>query len=415
MPAAPTAPPVSTPSKVEIPVTQPGPAPSPGESSNFDAEFSELDSLDDKPQPKAPAKPEPPKQPEKPKVEPPKVEAPKAPEKPQETEPKTIPELRKGYEAKKREIRDTWEPKVKALESEIATLKATAGNGHTDELKSLTEKVQTYEKRVAELEGTIKFVDYRKSDEFKKKYEAPYNEAWASAIGELDELTVKVRTGTDELGEPTYGERKASPNDLLTLSNLPLGEARKLAKEMFGDNADDMMAHRRKIRELSDAQNKALTEAQKAAEEAAKTRDTQSQEMSKQTVQLWTQANKTLAEKYPKWFGPVEGDEEGNTLLQKGFALADRMFAPTKETAPKTTQESVALHALIRNKVANHDRLAFQVKKLTKELEEARTELKGYQESEPGGRAGTPGGSGVLSAADQRAADDAEIEALNTD
>lgn len=412
MPAAPAAPPVST------PVTNPGPAPSPKETTSFDADFAELDSLDDKAPPKAPPKPvEAPKQTEKPKVEAPKVEAPKEPEKPVEDdpEPKTIPDLRKGYNAKKKEIRDTWKPKVEALEHEIATLKATSGNGHSEELKTLSEKVQAYEKQIQDLQGTIKFVDYRKSDEFKKKYEAPYNEAWASAIGELDELTVKVRTGTDERGEPTYGERKASPNDLLTLSNLPLGEARKLAKEMFGDNADDMMAHRRKIRELSDAQNKALSEAQKSAEEAAKTRDTQSQEMSKQTVQLWTQANKTLAEKYPKWFGPVEGDEEGNTLLQKGFALADRMFAPTKETAPKTTQESVALHALIRNKVANHDRLALQVKKLTKELEEARTELKGYQESEPGGRAGNPGGSGVLSAADQRAQDDAEIEALNTD
>lgn len=413
MPAAPVAPPPAP--KAEIPVTQPGTA-SPKETSSFEAEFSELDALDDKPQsaPK-PKAPEAPKQPEKPKVEAPKVEAPKEPEKPvdDDPEPKTIPDLRKGYNAKKKEIRDTWKPKVEALEHEIATLKATSGNGHSEELKSLSEKVQAYEKQIQDLQGTIKFVDYRKSDEFKKKYEAPYNEAWASAIGELDELTVKVRTGTDELGEPTYGERKASPNDLLTLSNLPLGEARKLAKEMFGDNADDMMAHRRKIRELSDAQNKALSEAQKSAEEAAKTRDTQSQEMSKQTVQLWTQANKTLAEKYPKWFGPVEGDEEGNTLLQKGFATADRLFAPTPQTAPKTPQEAVALHALIRNKVANHDRLAMQVKKLTKELEDVRTELKGYQESEPSGRAGNPGGSGVLSAADQRAQDDAEIEALN--
>lgn len=412
MPAAPAAP---SPVK-EPPVTQSGPPPSEQETSRNQEEFAELDSLDDAPKPvKAPEKPkeqakvESPKAPEKPKVE-----APKVPEKPAEVEPKSIPEVRRAYDAKKKEIRDTWEPKVKALESELATLKSTSGNGAGEQVKSLTERLHALEKRNGELEGTIKFVDYRKSKDFTEKYEKPYNEAWASAIGELDELTVRVRTGVDDLGEAVYGERKATSNDMLTLANLPLGEARKLAKDMFGDNADDMMAHRRKIRELSDAQTKALSEAQKTALEADKAKTEQSQDMMKQTNQLWAAANKTLSEKYPKWFAPTEGDEEGNALLQKGFSTVDRMFNPTPETQPKTSQEAVALHALIRNKAANHDRLALGLRKATERITELETELKAFQDSEPKGGAAAPGSAGATNG-DWRTEADAELDALNTD
>lgn len=413
-PAAPPAP-----AKVEIPITQPGSI-SPQDSSSLESDFAELDSLDDRPQntPKPPAKaPEPAQKPSADKpVTAAKVEAPKAPEKPVEAqEPKTIPEVRRAYEAKKKEIRDTWEPKVKALESEIATLKASS-NGNPDQYKSLTEKAAAAEKRAQELENEIRFVNYRKSKEFTDKYEKPYQEAWAGAISELEELTVKVRTGTDDLGEPTYGERKASPNDLMTLSNLPLGEARKLAKEMFGDNADDIMAHRRKIRELSDAQNKALKDAETQAKEAEERNGQQSKAMLEQTGQLWQAANRTLAEKYPKWFAPQEGDDEGNTLLQKGFATVDRMFAPTPETQPKTPQEAVALHALIRNKAANHDRLALGLKKANARVAELEAELKAYQESEPKNTGAAPGSAGGAGGpADWRAQDEAEIDALNTD
>ena len=416
MPPAPAAPPPPAPPKVEIPVTQPGSV-SPQDSSSLESDFAELDSLDDRPKPAPKPTAKAPEPAQKPSAEKPvaaaKVEPPKAPEKPVEQEPKSIPEVRRAYEAKKKEIRDTWEPKVRALESELATLKAS-NNGNPDQYKTLTEKAAAAEKRAQELENEIRFVNYRKSKEFTDKYEKPYQEAWAGAISELEELTVKVRTGTDDLGEPTYGERKANPNDLMMLANLPLGEARKLAKEMFGDNADDIMAHRRKIRELSDAQNKALKDAETMAKEAEETRGQQSKAMLEQTGQLWQAANKTLAEKYPKWFAPTEGDEEGNNLLQKGFATVDRMFAPTPETQPKSPQEAVALHALIRNKAANHDRMALGLKKANARIAELETELKAYQESEPRNDGGVPGGS-AGGPADWRAQDEAEIDALNTD
>jgi len=413
MPAAPVAPPPA-PAK-EPPVTQPGPVTS-TDATSFEAEFGELEALDDKPKPVAkPAE----KAKETPKVETPKPtdkpksDTTKAPEKPAEVEPKTIPEVRRAYDAKKREIRETWEPKVKALESELATLKATAGNGHAEEFKSLTDKFTASQKRVEELEGEMRFVNYRKSKEFADKYEQPYNEAWGKAIAELEELSVRVRTGVDDVGEPTYGERKATSDDLLMLANLKLGEARKLAKEMFGDNADDMMAHRRKIRDLSDAQTKALAEAEKSAKDHDESKTLQSRQALEQTGKLWTAANKQLSEKYPKWFAPVEGDDEGNALLEKGFAAADRLFNQTPETAPKTPQEAVALHALLRNKAANHDRLALKNKQLSARVTELEEKLRAFEESEPpAGGGAAPGAAGGT---DWKGEADAEIDALNVD
>lgn len=410
--APPPTAPAAAPAKAEIPVTQPGSI-SPTDKTSFDAEFEELDALDDKPKPaaKPTAKVEAPKAPEKP-ADKPKTEPAKEPEKPAEV-PKTFKDLRAGYDNAIKEIKQTWKPKVEALEQEVANLKAgVSTNGHAaEEIKSWREKAEAAEKRAAELDSHLKFVDYKKSKEFTEKYERPYNEAWAKAISELNELTVKVRTGTDDVGEPVYGERKATANDMMTLANLPLGEARKAAKEMFGDNADDMMAHRRKIRELSDAQEKALTDAEKAAKETQDNQFNQTKAQAEEAGKLWSAANQTLAQKYPRWFAPADGDDEGNALLQKGFATVDRMFAPTPETAPKTPQEAVALHALIRNKAANHDRLALRVKKANARVAELESELEKFHASEPG--ADTTSAPGSAGGTDWRAEADAEIDSLN--
>ena len=89
------------------------------------------------------------------------------------------------------------------------------------------------------------------------------------------------------------------------------------------------------------------------------------------------------ADRFPKMFAPVEGDTEGNELLAKGFAAADRLFAPTKDSAFKTPEERIQFHALLRNKIANHDRLALRLKTMQAELAEAKESLAAYEKSEP--------------------------------
>jgi len=210
---------------------------------------------------------------------------------------------------------------------------------------------------------------------------------------------------------------------------LPLGEARAKAKEIFGEAADDVMAHRRVIRELSEAQTKALDDAKTNASEHEKRlvaqREIQHQEISKQ----WEEANKSLAEKYPKWFAETEGDTEGNELLRKGFSLADLHFLTEKNLKPEQIEmlpprfrdaikanggelpikERVALDALLRHKIASHSRLARNLKTANTRIAELEKSLADYEKSEPTGR---PGG-GKAGEVDPISEADAELDALD--
>ena len=106
---------------------------------------------------------------------------------------------------------------------------------------------------------------------------------------------------------------------------------------------------------------------------------------------LWTEYNKAITERFPEMFGPKEGDADGNALLEKGFQQADRLFAPAADAKPQTTEERIQFHALLRNKIANHDRLAKRLRTVQAELEEAKKALGEYEQSAPpAGKGGSP-------------------------
>jgi hypothetical protein len=265
---------------------------------------------------------------------------------------------------------------VVSKEAEITRLKAelkSAKDKPADdpEKKAILEKFEASEKRRQELEQEIKFVAYNKSEEFVEKYQKPYEEAWSKAVSELNELTIESEDGT---------VRKATAQDLLALSNMPLGEARKMAKTMFGDAADDVMAHRRKIRELSDAQTKALDDAKKNAETHDKEQQTQSLQQRQKIATLWQDENKAWQEKFPRWFKPEDGDEEGNALLAKGYEMADAAFSNNGDKSP---EEKVKLHAELRNKAAAFPKLALRLKQAKTRIKELEKSLKEFEQSEP--------------------------------
>lgn len=317
------------------------------------------------------------------KVEPPKPDDKVEPEPQQpEGEPVKLNDLRSAYSTLKKRVKDEFEPKIQTLEAKVKELESV----NPGEVKTLQSRLEAAEKRRDELESRISEVDYKSSKEFREKYEKPYVQAWADAMADLKELTVELENGTS---------RAATQEDLVKLANLPLGEARRLAKAIFGDSADDMMAHRRKIIDLSNAQANALEESRTVAAERAKLSETDRRSQSEKANALWKEANSQIVTKWPKMFAPVEGDAEGNDLLTKGEALVDRVFTPTPETAPKTPEEAIRLHALIRNKARNHDRLALWLKKSRERVKELETTLAQYEASGPtGGLARGPSGGG---------------------
>lgn len=315
--------------------------------------------------------------------------------------PSNIRDLRKGYEEQKKKILYEYEPELGRLRKEVEELRKSP---QVTQTKEQQEKAKTLEARNKELEQEIRFHNYRKSQDFIDKYEKPYQAAWEKARRDLAEVEVALAGG---------GTRVATDDDLMLLAGMPLGAARRKANEMFGDSADDIMFHVRRISELSDSQTEALATARKEAETLAQRESDNAKTSNEARIQHWTTANNELATKYPKIFGPVDGETEGNTLLQKGFALTDLRYAPTTLTKErfallpqrfreelqanggKLSVQSVArLDAIIRNKAANHDRQVHRVNALQKRVSDLEKTLKEYEDSAPGGRAAAPGARG---------------------
>ena len=250
--------------------------------------------------------------------------------------------------------------------------------------KSYQEKQTALEKRNKDLEDEIRYVSYSKSTEFQEKFEKPYQDAWKRAMGELGELTMDDGNGNG---------RPLGAKDILSLVNMPLQKAREAAEQLFGPLANDVMQHRNEIRRLFNEQSNALQKAREEGEGRQKQMTEQAQrqhkEVEESVKQTWASANESLLKdaKHSKHFMPVEGDQEGNQRLAKGFELADRAFSENP-FAPGLTKEQrqsiVERHAAVRNRCAAFGRLTYQLEKTNSRIAELESELKSYKDAEPG-------------------------------
>jgi hypothetical protein len=271
---------------------------------------------------------------------------------------------------------EEYKTKSKKYEEELSTLRTKVPS------EERQKEIDRITNRAKELEEEIRYVNYTKSEEFKTKYQQPYEAAWKRATGELSELRVDDGNG---------GERQVVANDILEVVNLPIQEARKLAVAKFGEFADDVMGHRKEIRRLFDEQTAALDEARKTGETREKQRQEQAtaqfEAASKEVQTVWNTANESAKAdpKYGKYFTPVDGDQEGNQALAKGFELADRAFSENPGRA-KTAEERKSIverHAAVRNRAAAFGRLTKWNAKLESRVAELEGQLKKYTGAEP--------------------------------
>ena len=278
---------------------------------------------------------------------------------------------------------DEYKAKASTLEQQLSEAKKAVVD--PKEKEEITGKLTEAQKRLAELEEEIKYVNYSKSSEFSEKYQKPYEESWKKAMAELGELTVA--------DEESGSERPIAPNDILALVNLPLKEARARAVELYGDFADDVMSHRKEIRNLFDAQGKALDQARKAGLERDETRSKQMQEMRSQTTrqisEMWSKFNQEAVadKKFGKYFQPVEGDEEGNKRLARGYEIADQAFARSPldpNLTPEQRAEVVRHHSALRHRAAAFGRTAYQLDQANSKIASLEKELAKYKSTQPG-------------------------------
>lgn len=284
---------------------------------------------------------------------------------------------------------DEYKGKVAMLEKEVAEARTTRLD--PKEKEELVAKVSTYERELNELREEIRYVNYTKHPEFKDKYQKPYEDAWRKAMSDLSELTVEDSS--------TGQQRPVSAQDMLELVQMPLQKAREQATALFGDFADDVMAHRKEIKNLFDAQQQAIDEARKNGAKRDKEMQERHQQMAAEIqrtiTEAWTRANDEIMkdEKHSFFFKPVEGDEEGNRRLAKGYELADKAWSMSPldpRLTPQQRAEIVKTHAAIRNRAAAAGRLLFWYRKAQEENKTLRTELDKYRGTEPGKGQGVP-------------------------
>lgn len=297
---------------------------------------------------------------------------------------------------------DQYKEKTKALETEVAELRK--GKVEPKQLQDLTTRAEAAEKRMKELENEIAFYDYSKSSEFTEKYQKPYEQAWTKAMSELKELTIADAAGN---------ERPITADDLLSIVNMPLKQARSFADEAFGPFADDVMNHRASIRSMLEQRQSALDNAHKnGAAELRKRMEQQQQartQVLKEIGETWTAVNSDIAAdpKVGAYFKPVEGDEDGNGRLERGFKFVDEAFSLNPEDpklTPEQRKEVIKKHAAVRNRAAAFGRLRHQNETLLSRIAEMEKKLKAYEGSEPptAGRETAPSAAtGHMSARDQ--------------
>lgn len=292
---------------------------------------------------------------------------------------------------------DQYKSKVKELEEQIAGVKT--GSLTEAEKKQYLTRIEELESKKKEYEDEILFANYLKHPEWIEKYQQPYERAIEVATADLKEIP---------LTDPNTGQsRMANLQDLLTLVNMPLGQAQKLAEEAFGNLANNVMSHRNEVKRLINAQNAKQKEIRETGLQRERERlemtQKQQQEITESLSKTYQEANKTALESsaYSALFKPVEGDAEINESLQKGYALVDKAFREqpfeqgiSEDERARRVRQQVAM----RHRAGSWGRVHRELTRAQAKAAALEKELAQYKGSTPstaGGRATTQAPAGA--------------------
>lgn len=281
--------------------------------------------------------------------------------------------------------------KAKQLETDLATLQGK----HSEleqrvpkteaERQQLAAKLADVEKRHAEKELEIQYLNYEKSSDYKDKYEKPYHEAISRAHRDVSELTVTEEDRSkeaDENGKYPAKERPARSSDFDEIYQLQLGAASKLAAKKFGpENVGIIMQHRAKIRELAESAVGALKHWKDTAATRTQEQETQSIQTRERVAGLWTQVNADIKTKNKDLFDERPDDKLWNEELSKGTAMADAYFS---DRGKQSIEQRVVFDAHVRNRIAAFPALVSRMRKLESELAQANNDLTALRGSGPG-------------------------------
>ncbi len=326
------------------------------------------------PKPKEPAK-EAQKEPEKPTEKPSdtdkaaadkeakpedKPAEPKADAPPAETF-RSAKEMRQAIENRDKKLaalqseRDKATTDLAALQTRVQELEGT-GSG---DVKALSESVAKYEARVKQLETIISERDYAQAPEFEQRFKKPYERAALKAFSDVEQLSVTV-DGT---------ERKATRKDMEALIGMDPFQARRLAKQVFGEDSDIVLAHLAKLHDIRDQSMAALEEHRATWQEKQKAQEAESARFRAFASEKWPVINSEFAKQQPDIFAP--DDEQEKQLLGEGFAYVDQGIAQRASLPPK---DQMVFDATVRHRIAGFPVLKHQRDAALKRVEELTAE-----------------------------------------
>jgi len=256
------------------------------------------------------------------------------------------------------------------------------------EKKSLAERAAAYEKRIKEQEETLRYTDYTKSDEYKEKYQKPFEDAWMTAQAKTAYLkTIERKNDLDEVIQASRHMTAKDFNDYMSIQDDDA--AADWAEKMVGPTKSAILVtHRERVQQLNNSARAAVEDFRKNGSERMEQQRKQAEEFNKTFSAEIDSHYKAAAEKYPQWFKAEESDTKGNEILERDQHIAERIRAngaPLKDGEKQWSQSEYAAHvASAKHKLRAFNFVARKASELEKQLKEAKTKLEQYEASGPG-------------------------------
>ena len=306
--------------------------------------------------------------------------APTAKAEPAKPEPTSIKQFREQYDLTKKE-RDDFAAKV----SELERARSEGTRKEVEEAtKSLKAEMDSIRKNAEELDTEVRYLNYTRSGEYKQKYETPLREAWQTALGDIDGIRVTDADGT---------ERDASHHDIMAILNVPVAKAAIIAQETFGPAAPEIMAHRRRLLELTQARDKSISEWKEKGAQREVERSKQVEGRQSRSRELFESQFSDYEKSHPHLFGREDGDDDGNKLLDESDRLIRIALKGEGVDADMGYEDKVDLITKAQAQVAlrarAYGRERLRVIRLQQKVAELEKKVGKVRSSEPGQGEGT--------------------------
>ena len=299
---------------------------------------------------------------------------------PAKPEPTSIKQFREQYDLTKKE-RDDFAAKV----SELERARSEGTRKEVEEAtKSLKSEMDSIRKNAEELDTEVRYLNYTRSGEYKQKYETPLREAWQTALGDIDGIRVTDADGT---------ERDASHHDIMAILNVPVAKAAIIAQETFGPAAPEIMAHRRRLLELTQARDKSISEWKEKGAQREVERSKQVEGRQSRSRELFESQFSDYEKSHPQLFGREDGDDDGNKLLDESDRLIRIALKGEGVDADMGYEDKVDLITKAQAQVAlrarAYGRERLRVIRLQQKVAELEKKVGKVRSSEPGQGEGT--------------------------